>query len=146
MKLVLEYVKKAKVKSWDKENNIWEGLLVYVGITKEDIQEPSITEKVARKIVSLRLITDENGKINYSVSDINWEVLLISNFTLGGKNSKGNKLDFLQSAWYQEANDLFDKLVEEVRDYNIQVKTGFFGENMEVEHQKLGPLTYYLEY
>ncbi|UFX82947.1 D-aminoacyl-tRNA deacylase [Candidatus Absconditicoccus praedator] len=146
MKLVIEYVKNATVKSGEKTNKIGEGLLVYVGVMQDDIERPEVLDKVAKKLANLRIISDENGKIDKSLKDTNGQILLISNFTLGGRNSKGNKLDFLHSANFEEAKEIFGKLVNELEKYELAVKTGFFGEHMEVSHTKLGPLTYFLEF
>lgn len=146
MKLVIEYVKNASVKSWEKTNKIWEWLLVYVGVMKDDLERPEIIDKVAKKLVNLRIISDENWKINKSLKDINWEILLISNFTLWWRNSKWNKLDFLHSANFDEAKEIFEKLVNELENHEVTVKTWFFGENMEINHTKVWPLTYFLEY
>ncbi len=152
MKLIISIVEKAMVNIENKEKNeIWKWVLIYMWVSKQDCSLDETTlneklEKITRKICNLQLFVWENDKINTSLKDINGEILLISNFTLYGKNKKWNKIDFLDSWDFQTSKKIYDLLIEKLISENIVVKTWKFGAYMEVESKNLGPLNYVLEF
>lgn len=143
MKLVIQRVKSASV-SIDGQvyNAIQQGLLLLVGIGPEDGQKD--LEYAVRKVSQMRIFSDEEGKMNRSVKDIQGEILSISQFTLFADTKKGNRPAFtgaakpdMAEAFYQDFNQ---KLAKEV-----PVETGVFGADMQVELVNDGPVTIILD-
>ena len=126
MKLVIQRVKKASVKV-NKEivGSIDKGLLVLVGIAHEDTEKTA--DYLAKKLCNLRIFEDENDKMNFSLKDINGELLIISQFTLYGDCKKsGNRPSFSDSANSSIALPLYDYFVSECAKQISIVKTGNF--------------------
>jgi len=152
MKLIISPVQKAKITiNHKQEKNIWKWLLIYVWISKQDciLEEKELNEKldkIANKIENLQVFVWEDEKINTSLKDINWEVLLVSNFTLYGKNKKWNKIDFLDSWNFKDSKKIYDLLIEKLQAKNIKLQTWEFGAYMEIESKNNGPLNYVLEW
>lgn len=119
------------------------GLLVLAAVTVDDSEEDLIL--LAEKISKLRIFSDENGKLNYSVKDVGGSVLAVSNFTLAASCRRGNRPDFAGSAPYAEAEKLFDRFTECLRERVGTVETGVFGADMEVSLMNDGPLTVILD-
>jgi len=152
MKLVISPVEKASVEIiWKNElRQIWKWLLIYIWISKEDclLGKNDINEKIekiVKKILNLKLIVDKNEKISLSVSDIKWDILLVSNFTLYGRNKKWNKIDFLESWDYEKSKIIYKDLVNKLVS-KIKLKTWEFGAKMLVKSENLWPLNYVLEF
>jgi len=95
---------------------------------------------------NLQLFVWKNDKINTSLKDINWELLLVSNFTLYGKNKKWNKIDFLDSWKFGESKKIYDMLIEKLEKDWVNLKTWKFGDYMEIESKNCGPLNYVLAF
>ena len=93
-----------------------------------------------KKVLNLRIFDDENGIMNKSVVDINGEVLSISQFTLYGDASKGNRPSYIKALGGDAATSLYDKFNEKLRE-SVKVETGIFGADMEIEEIKDGPVT-----
>ena len=152
MKLIISPVEKAIIIIENKiKREIWKWLLVYFWVSKQDCEltEEEINqkiEKVSNKLQSLQLFVWKDDKINTSLKDFWWEILLVSNFTLYGKNKKWNKIDFLDSWNFQKSKNIYDLLVEKLLQDNVKVQTGEFGAYMEVESKNNGPLNYVLEF
>ena len=151
MKLIISPVEYAKITINNQETRqIWKGLLAYVGISKQDCELPQneihqkIT-KVSNKLQNLQLF-HKDWKISASLKDINWEILLVSNFTLYGKNKKWNKIDFLDSWKFKESKRIYDMLIDKLRQDGVQLQTWEFGAYMEIESKNNGPLNYILEF
>lgn len=144
MKVLIQRVKKASV-TIDNElySSINKGILAFVGIEKEDTEVQA--EKLAGKIVNLRIFPDENGKMNRSLLDVKGEMLIVSQFTLCGDCKKGTRPSFDNSAPPQTANELYELFVQKIRDYDIPTQTGKFGAMMDVELINDGPVTFMLE-
>lgn len=141
MKVLIQRVKKASVKiSGENYSSINAGLLAFVGIEKGD--ELADIQKHAKKVVNLRIFSDENDKMNRSLVDINGEMLIVSQFTLCGDCRKGTRPSFDNSAPPDIANELYEKFIEEVQNYGIKTQTGKFGAMMEVELINDGPVTF----
>ena len=100
---------------------------------------------MAKKIANLRIFEDENGKMNLSVKDVGGEVLLVSQFTLYGDASHGNRPSFTLAERPEQAEPLYDYAVERLRDYGVTVKKGVFGADMQISQHNDGPVTILLE-
>ena len=140
MKIVLQNVLEANVKiNGELYNKINRGFLLLVGFKEGDDLE--IVNKVAKKITKLRVFMDENGKTNLSLKDINGEILSISQFTLYGDISKGNRPSFIKSLDFIKAKELYEYFNKYMESEGFLVKTGIFGEDMKVSLVNDGPFT-----
>ncbi len=144
MKVLIQRVKNAGVDIEGKNvSSIQKGILALVGIEKGDTKEQ--VEKLARKVVNLRIFPDENDKMNLSLIDIKGEMLIVSQFTLCGDCRKGTRPSFDKSAPPEIANELYEYFVSQVQSYGIKTGTGKFGAMMEVSLINDGPVTFMLE-
>lgn len=150
MKLLIQVVNQANVNIVEKNiiNKIGKWLLIYVWISTEDIN--NYTEKIDKfvnKIWSTKFFHNlETHKIDQSINDINGQILLISNFTLYWSNKKWTKLDFTDSAGYEDAKRIYEDLIIKIKQHNIKVQTWEFGAMMLVDSQNDGPINIILEY
>ncbi len=119
------------------------GLTIFLGVKVDDKQESA--EYLAKKIAGLRIFEDENGKMNRSVLDVGGEVLMVSQFTLYGDASHGNRPSFTLAERPERANELYEYAVAALRAYGVTVKTGVFGADMQIEQHNDGPVTILLE-
>lgn len=147
MKAVIQRVKSASV-SIDGEvySKIGSGLLILLGVCKDDKDE--YAQMMARKIADLRIFSDDEGKMNLSVIDINGELLVISQFTLcNDKDKSGNRPSFMKAEVPERADRIYKDLVNELSAYyeKHKIKTGVFAASMEVELINDGPVTIILE-
>lgn len=115
------------------------GLAVYLGVKCGDTEEKA--EQVANKISKLRIFEDKNGKMNLSVSEVGEEILLISQFTLYGDCSHGNRPSFTEAERPETANALYERTAEKLRGLGMTVKTGVFGADMFINQSNNGPVT-----
>lgn len=144
MKLVVQRVKNAKVEVSKKVvGKIEEGFLVLVGITHEDTKE--VADYLAKKICSLRVFSDENGKMNLSIQNVNGKMLIVSQFTLYADCVHGNRPSFTDAANQEKANMLYEYFCEKVSENGVNVEKGIFGEDMQVSLLNDGPVTIILE-
>ncbi len=144
MRIVLQRVHSASVKV-DSEivSRIGRGFLVLLGAEKGDTQKQ--VEYWADKCIGLRVFEDENGKMNLALSDINGEMLVVSQFTLCANLAKGRRPSFDNAMPPAEAEKLYDNFCNVVSNKGIPVKTGLFGAKMAVELINDGPVTLVLE-
>lgn len=144
MKALIQRVKRASVTI---ENNLYskidKGLLVFLGVEKSDSEENSV--KLAQKVSSLRIFEDENEKMNFSVKDVNGEILVVSQFTLCGDCKKGTRPSFDNAAPPEYANSLYEDFVSRLKSEGLEVKTGKFRAMMDVELINDGPVTFMVE-
>lgn len=119
------------------------GLLVLVGISREDRLEDSV--HAAGKTVRLRIFDDGSGRMNRSVTDSGGEVLAVSQFTLCGNCRKGNRPSFINAAEPESARRLMDAYVREMRALGVRVETGIFQAKMNVSLVNDGPVTLILD-
>lgn len=139
MKVVIQVVDHACVSVNNQLiNQIGKGYLLLVGIEPEDNEK--IIEKMANKVINLRINPDENGKTNLSILNVGGEILSISQFTLCA-TLDSRRPSFSSAAKPDIAKPLFDKFNEILKSYEITVKDGVFGEEMEVSLLNHGPFT-----
>lgn len=144
MKFVIQKVSSASVEVEGCDvGKIGKGFLVLVGIGKEDTRE--VADQFIKKMVNLRIFADENGKTNLSLSDVNGEVLLVSQFTLYANCKKGNRPSFFDAGEPDKAQDLYEYIVEKVKEHVPVVQTGTFGAMMKVSLINEGPFTIILD-
>lgn len=143
MKIVVQKVKKCVLYSeGEKFSEIKHGMLVLVGVSIHDKIE--VAEKMAQKILKLRIFDDENGKTNKSIFDINGEIMVVSNFTLCSNLKGTNRPDFFTAAKPEQAEPIYNKLVQVLKN-QVNVVTGAFRTYMEIEMLADGPGTYVYE-
>jgi len=118
------------------------GLLVFIGIEKLD--ELSHADKMINKILSYRVFSDENDKMNLSVSDINGDVLLVPQFTLAADTKNGTRAGFSTAMKPLEAENIYDYMVEKFKTF-VNIQSGVFGADMKVLLVNDGPVTFLLE-
>lgn len=140
MKAVIQRVTEASVTvDWNIVGSCGEGLMILLGVEEGDTENDA--ELLCRKIVNLRIFSDENGKMNRSVKDIDGELLVISQFTLLADYRHGNRPDFLASAKPAEANRLYEYFKKLAANEVRRVESGIFGAHMEVRLLNNGPVT-----
>ncbi len=144
MKFVIQRVEQASVRV-DEEiiGKINKGFLVLVGISNEDTKE--VADKMIKKLIGMRIFSDEEGKINLDLAKVNGELLLVSQFTLYADCKKGNRPSFVNAGAPDMANELYEYIVSECRKQISRVETGFFGAHMKVELLNDGPFTIVLD-
>lgn len=123
-------------------NEINNGLNVLVGFTSGDSSKE--IDYLVNKIVNLRIFDDENGVMNKSVKDIGGSILLISQFTLYGDASKGNRPSYVKALGGEEASPLYDEMTKKLNDI-VPTYTGVFGADMKVVIHNDGPATIIIE-
>ena len=140
MKVVLQKVKKASVSVEGKVvGEIDKGYCLLVGVHKESTEADA--KYLAKKIVEARLFEDENEKLNLGLKDVNGSILSVSQFTLYADTKKGKRPSFTNAASAEEANELYNKFNEYLREEGIKVETGIFQTMMEVNIINDGPVT-----
>ncbi|MCD8041292.1 MAG: D-tyrosyl-tRNA(Tyr) deacylase [Clostridia bacterium] len=140
MKAVIQRVKHTTLKvDGNLISEIPFGLAVYLGVKSGDTD--SMPAAMAKKIAALRIFQDDNGKMNLSVKDVGGEVLLISQFTLYGDASHGNRPSFTLAERPERANLLYEACAHELELLGVTVKKGVFGADMKIEQYNDGPVT-----
>ena len=140
MKLVIQRVKRAAV-SVDGETvgECGKGLMLLLGVSDGDTREDA--EALAKKVVNLRVFTDENDKMNLSLCDVGGEALVVSNFTLLANYKKGNRPDYFGAAAPETAEKLYKYFGALSEKEVSHVGYGIFGADMEVTIVNDGPVT-----
>lgn len=144
MKALIQRVKRASV-NIDGEvfSSVQTGLLIFVGVEKNDEKENA--QKLADKIINLRIFEDENEKMNRSVLDVNGEVLVVSQFTLCSDCKKGTRPSFDNAAPVDKAVELYEFFAQKIEEYGLKTRTGKFQASMQIELINDGPVTFMLE-
>ncbi len=144
MRAVVQRVKSSKVEVDNKViSEIGKGINLLVGISKEDTKED--IDYIVRKVLGMRIFEDEDERMNFSLHDIEGELLIISQFTLYGDCRKGKRPDFMKAQGGDAARELYNELVEAFKKEIPNLKTGEFGADMKVEIINDGPVTLLLE-
>ena len=123
--------------------SISNGLLVFVGVSYTDTRE--IADKMIHKLLNLRIFSDENGKTNLSLSSVNGELLIISQFTLYADCKHGNRPSFTDAGKPELANALYEYIIEKCKESVTKVACGEFGADMKVSLLNDGPFTIMLD-
>ncbi|MFC1984308.1 D-aminoacyl-tRNA deacylase [Chloroflexota bacterium] len=144
MRVLLQRVTRASV-SVDGEvvGRIDQGLVVFVGVANGDTEKDA--QYLAQKTVSLRIFPDEEGKFNLSILDIKGELLVVSQFTLLADTRKGRRPNFIEAAPPVQAEEIFERFVEQAHATGLRVETGRFQQYMQVEIHNDGPVTILLD-
>lgn len=144
MKFVIQRVTHADVVVDGNElGRIDKGFMVLIGVSKED--DRAIADKMVDKMIKLRIFEDENGKTNLSLNDVGGELLLISQFTLYANCKKGNRPSFIDAGAPDEANALYEYIIERCKERVNVVERGEFGADMKVSLLNDGPFTIVLD-
>jgi len=144
MRAVVQRVTSARVLINEMEySRIGPGLLVLVGVEKEDADEDAAA--LARRIVELRIFEDDAGKMNRSISEIGGEILAVSQFTLLGDCRRGRRPSFDPAAPPEIARTLYERFVNQIDALGIAVATGVFQATMNIELINQGPVTFILD-
>jgi D-tyrosyl-tRNA(Tyr) deacylase len=119
------------------------GLLVFLGVAKgdSDVDGGYLVEKIR----TLRVFSDQQGKMNRSLAEVNGAVLLVSQFTLLGRTTSGRRPSFDDAAPPDEAQQLYERMAADLRAQGIHVQTGRFAAHMKVELVNDGPVTFMLD-
>lgn len=144
MRAVVQRVKKTTLRvDGNLISEIPFGLTVFLGVKTGDGEKEA--DYIAKKIANLRIFEDEAGKMNLSVSDVGGEVLLVSQFTLYGDASHGNRPSFIMAERPERAEPLYDYTADALAKHGVTVKRGVFGADMKIEQYNDGPVTILLE-
>jgi len=144
VRLIIQRVTEASVRvEGNLLSRIGSGLLVLVGVSPDDT--PADAHYLAGKTARLRIFSDEAGKMNRSVQDIKGEVLAVSQFTLYGNCTKGNRPSFIEAARPELGEKLFNAYVQNLKNLELPTLTGAFGADMQVALLNDGPVTLLLE-
>lgn len=144
MRVVIQRVKNASVEIDGNVNGkINTGFLVLLGIASTDTKQD--VDYLVKKVVNLRVFSDENDKMNLSLKNVNGELLVISQFTLYGNCREGNRPSFIEAARPDVAVPLYEYFVEECKKQISVVETGVFGADMKVSLLNDGPVTIIIE-
>ena len=149
MRLLIQQVRSAKldIKEDNIHREIWKWIIIYLWIHVDDVE--TYQEKISRimkKLPLLKCLDWPNWDINTSLQEINWEVLLVSNFTLFWRSTKWTKLDFIYSAPYKKAKEIYDYFVKEAKNSWRRIQTGEFWADMTVTSVNEWPLNYVFDY
>lgn len=140
MKIVIQRVSNASVEVEGLVvGAIGQGLMLLVGVEENDTQED--VDWLVKKVLDLRIFSDEEGKMNLSVKDIKGEILCISQFTLIADYKKGNRPSFIRAAKPDKAIPLFEYFKEQIKNSGLKTESGIFGADMKVSLLNDGPVT-----
>ena len=141
MRVVIQCVSEASVRiDGQIYSQIQKGLLIFLGIEHSDTEKD--VEWISKKIVNLRIFSDENNQMNKSVIDIKGQLLVVSQFTLHSKTKKGNRPSFIKAARPEFAKPLYEAFLKRLSVHSQSlVLTGKFGANMQVNLCNDGPIT-----
>ncbi|AKP66622.1 D-aminoacyl-tRNA deacylase [Companilactobacillus ginsenosidimutans] len=144
MKMVIQRVSQAKV-SVDKKvlGQIDQGFCLLVAFADEDTDET--LEYMARKVANMRIFSDENDKMNLSIKDIQGKILSISQFTLYADTKHGNRPSFTGAGNFEDSKKKYDRFNAALVEHGLEVETGEFGADMQIDLTNDGPVTIIME-
>lgn len=141
---LLQRVKQASVLIGSKtHSSIGEGYLLFLGIAKDDSE--SDAQALAQKIANLRIMPDDEGKMNRSIKEVKGQILVISQFTLCANMKGGRRPDFFYAMEPEKAELLYKYMIKLLSNLCENVKSGVFGAKMEVVLTNDGPVTFILD-
>jgi len=144
MKALLQRVSSSKVEVEGRVvGQINKGLLVFIGIEKKD--DTISSDKMVKKILSYRIFSDSDDKMNLRVGDINGDLLIVSQFTLAADTKNGTRAGFSTAMPPTEAENLYNYFLEKTKSMSIITESGIFGADMKVSLVNDGPVTFLLE-
>ncbi|MFZ3301858.1 MAG: D-aminoacyl-tRNA deacylase [Microgenomates group bacterium] len=146
MKIVIQRVKSAKVTRQEDNKIVGEiksGLFLLLGVKKGDTEKQ--VDELVNKIIKLRVMSDENDKMNLSVQDTKSEILVVSQFTLYANTKDGNRPSFIDAEEPSKAKVLYEYMINKLRESGLNIQTGSFGDYMKIEADLDGPVTIVLE-
>ncbi len=146
MKVVVQRVKSAKVTRQEDNKVVGEiksGLFLLLGIKKGDTQKQ--VDELVNKILKLRVMSDQNDKMNLSVQDIKSEILLVSQFTLYANTKDGNRPSFINAEEPAKAKILYEYMITKLKESGLNIQTGSFGDYVKIEADLDGPVTIVIE-
>ncbi|MCW9717485.1 D-aminoacyl-tRNA deacylase [Avibacterium sp. 21-599] len=140
---LIQRVTQAKVEiNGEITGQIQQGLLVLLGVQKEDDENKA--DRLMEKVLNYRVFSDEQGKMNLNVQQVNGELLVVSQFTLVADTQKGLRPSFSNGAAPQKAEQLYDYFVQKCSE-RISTATGRFAADMQVSLTNDGPVTFWLQ-
>jgi D-tyrosyl-tRNA(Tyr) deacylase len=141
MRAIIQRVTQAQVQIDGKLfSEIGNGLLVLLGIEDADTDED--INWLAQKIINLRVFNDENGVMNISLIDANFDILLVSQFTLFASTKKGNRPSYIKASRPEFAIPLYEKIIAKLEELlGKKIATGTFGADMQISLTNNGPVT-----
>ncbi len=144
MKAVVQRVSRASCRvDGEVTGEIGRGFLVLLGVWAGDTDDDC--RWLAEKVAGLRVFEDAAGKLNLSLPEVSGAVLAVSNFTIAGNCTKGNRPSFIAAERPERANELFELFKETLRARGLPVQSGIFGADMKVELVNDGPVTLIVE-
>lgn len=144
MKVVLQRVSRGKVTSHNEVfGEIDKGLFLLIGIGKDDTED--VADKLVKKIVDMRVMADDEGKMNLSIKETTREVLLVSQFTLYSDTSGGRRPSFINAADPEKAKNLYEYFAKKLEEEGLRVGKGNFGNYMNIDIELDGPVTIIIE-
>ncbi len=144
MKALIQRVKKAQVQVDNKSvGQIGQGILALIGVEKYDTQ--ANVDKLLKKIVSYRIFSDQQGKMNLSLQDIDAELLLVSQFTLVANTNKGLRPSFSSAGTPALSEELYDYMIQQAIKTKLKIQTGVFAADMQISLINDGPVTFNIQ-
>lgn len=140
MRIVIQRVKKVNLVADGQEySSIKNGLLVLLGIKKGDSKLD--VNYLVKKLINLRIMADENQKMNLNIFEANAEMMIVSQFTLNANIKDGNRPSFIDAEEPEKAKYLYENFIKELVCKNAKIKTGKFGSYMDINAELDGPVT-----
>jgi D-aminoacyl-tRNA deacylase len=144
VRAVVQRVAEARVRTGDEVvGEVGPGLCVLLGVARDD--DEAGAERLAGRVARLRIFENDEGKFDRSVLDTGGSVLVVSNFTLIADSAKGNRPSFSEAAPPEQADPLYERFCEALRELDVAVETGVFGARMRIQLVNDGPVTLVLE-
>ena len=145
MRIIIQRTKRSSVSvNGEITGEIGKGLMILLGI--EEADDNTDIEWLVHKIIGLRIFDDEKGVMNLSISDINGDILLVSQFTLHASTKKGNRPSYIRAARPEKAIVLYEEFIRQLSDaLGKKIQTGIFGAMMEVNILNDGPVTIFID-
>ena len=144
MKIIIQRVKEAKMfVNTEYKCEIEQGILAFVGITHDDNEKD--IDYCVDKLINLRIFSDDDGKMNLSVQDVDGSLMIVSNFTIYGETRKGRRPSYTESAPADKAREIYNIFLKKLLKTRVPFETGEFQEHMDIEAINDGPITLIIE-